>query len=179
MKRTLPILLIGLVSAFVVAEAVGQGMMGGGMMGSGMMGSGMMGSQNYAPQGSGMAVMLSGNAGTSFGHAGDAAKVTRTINVIMNDTMRFIPNVIKVKVGETVRFSLKNNGQVAHNMVLGSIDVLRANAGKQPQAGMTILSSGQTGGMVWQFDQPGTVDFACLIPGHLQAGMVGKIIVEN
>jgi uncharacterized cupredoxin-like copper-binding protein len=43
---------------------------------------------------------------------------------------------------------------------------------------MVTLQPGQRGGLVWQFDRPGTVDFACLIPGHMEAGMAGKIVVE-
>ena len=41
------------------------------------------------------------------------------------------------------------------------------------------LKPGQRGGLVWQFGEAGTVDFACLIPGHLEAGMVGKVAVTN
>jgi uncharacterized cupredoxin-like copper-binding protein len=43
---------------------------------------------------------------------------------------------------------------------------------------MITLKAGQRGGIVWQFDKSGTVDFACLIPGHLEAGMTGKVRVE-
>lgn len=40
------------------------------------------------------------------------------------------------------------------------------------------LATGQRGGIVWQFDKPGAVDFACLVPGHMEAGMVGKVEVQ-
>ena len=43
---------------------------------------------------------------------------------------------------------------------------------------MITLGQGQHGGIVWQFDKPGTFDFACLIPGHYQAGMKGQIVVN-
>lgn len=43
---------------------------------------------------------------------------------------------------------------------------------------MITLDPGKIGGLVWQFDQAGTVDFACLIPGHMEAGMVGKVKVS-
>jgi uncharacterized cupredoxin-like copper-binding protein len=43
---------------------------------------------------------------------------------------------------------------------------------------MITLNASQRGGIVWQFDKPGTVDFACLMPGHMEAGMVGKVMVE-
>ena len=39
------------------------------------------------------------------------------------------------------------------------------------------LLPGKTGEIVWTFNRPGDFDFACLIAGHYQAGMVGKIKV--
>jgi uncharacterized cupredoxin-like copper-binding protein len=38
--------------------------------------------------------------------------------------------------------------------------------------------AGQRGGIVWQFDKSGTVDFACLVPGHTEAGMTGRFVVN-
>jgi uncharacterized cupredoxin-like copper-binding protein len=46
------------------------------------------------------------------------------------------------------------------------------------ESNMVTLKPGQRGGIVWQFDKPGAVDFACLLPGHLEAGMAGKVRVE-
>jgi uncharacterized cupredoxin-like copper-binding protein len=37
---------------------------------------------------------------------------------------------------------------------------------------------GQRGGIVWQFDKSETVDFACLVPGHAEAGMTGRFVVN-
>jgi uncharacterized cupredoxin-like copper-binding protein len=31
---------------------------------------------------------------------------------------------------------------------------------------------------VWQFTQAGEFRFACLVPGHLEAGVVGKVLVK-
>jgi uncharacterized cupredoxin-like copper-binding protein len=39
------------------------------------------------------------------------------------------------------------------------------------------VNAGKTGGLIWTFNRAGEFDFACLIPGHYQAGMVGKISV--
>lgn len=72
------------------------------------------------------------------GQPSDAAKVSRTIAINMDDMMRFTPAEINVKEGETIRFIIK----------------------------------------LWQFTQAGTVDFACLIPGHTESGMIGKIFVS-
>ncbi|MCP5230316.1 plastocyanin/azurin family copper-binding protein, partial [Accumulibacter sp.] len=35
------------------------------------------------------------------------------------------------------------------------------------------------GGLLWKFEQPGSVDFACLVPGHMEAGMVAKVTVSE
>ena len=44
---------------------------------------------------------------------------------------------------------------------------------------MLSLSPGKTGEIVWQFTHSGTVDFACLQPGHMEAGMIGKVAVKH
>jgi uncharacterized cupredoxin-like copper-binding protein len=125
-------------------------------------------------------------AASPVGQPGDSAKVTRTIELTMDDSMRFTPSDIQVKAGETVRFFIKNKGKIAHEMVIGSIADLKAHATqmqKMPgmqhaEPNMITLGPGKRGGLVWQFDQAGTVDFACLAPGHMEAGMVGKVKVS-
>lgn len=122
---------------------------------------------------------------SAVGQPGDAAKVTRTIELVMDDTMRFTPDRINVKPGETVRFLVKNSGKIPHEMMIGSTGELKEHAAmmrkmpgmKHAESNMITLNPGQKGGMVWQFPQTGTVDFACLAPGHMEAGMVGKIKV--
>jgi len=134
-----------------------------------------------AGAGHGSQQMRAGRAG----RPGDPAKVSRTIEVIMEDSMRFTPSTIEVKQGETIRFFVKNAGKVPHEMVLGMMDELKAHAAqmrsmpamKHTEPNMITLNPGQRGGIVWQFDTAGTVDFACLIPGHMEAGMVGKVHV--
>jgi uncharacterized cupredoxin-like copper-binding protein len=123
---------------------------------------------------------------TPFGQQGDPGKVTRTIRVAMNDRMRFDPESITVKKGETVRFVVANQGAVLHEMVLGTPEALKAHAElmkKHPgmehdEPSMTHVKPGATGEIVWQFTRAGNFEFACLIPGHFEAGMVGKVAVK-
>lgn len=123
----------------------------------------------------------------NVGRAGVAAKVTRTIGVSMDDTMRFTPDEISVKTGETIRFFVKNSGQMPHEMVIGSVAELKEHAEmmrsmpsmQHAESNMITLKSGQRGGLIWEFDQPGTVDIACLVPGHMEAGMVAKVKVGS
>ncbi len=122
----------------------------------------------------------------AMGQAGDPAKVSSTIEVMMSDNMRFTPDEIKVKAGDTIRFNVKNSGQIPHEMVIGSMKELEEHAEtmrKMPglqhtEPNMIALKPGQKGSIVWKFGKPGTVDFACLVPGHMEAGMIGKIEVE-
>lgn len=123
---------------------------------------------------------------TAFGREGDPKKVTRTIKLDMNDNMRFTPADITVKKGETVKFVAANKGQVLHEMVLGTAEDLKKHAElmkKNPgmehaDANMTHVKPGTTGEIVWQFNKAGDFQFACLIPGHFEAGMLGKVTVK-
>jgi uncharacterized cupredoxin-like copper-binding protein len=120
------------------------------------------------------------------GKPGDPVRAGRTVEVTMDDTMRFTPDQIKVKAGETVRFFVRNAGKLQHEMVIGTLEALKEHATmmrgnpamKHAEPNMTSVPAGRVGGIVWQFDKPGTVYFACLVPGHFEAGMVGKLEVE-
>lgn len=121
----------------------------------------------------------------ALGKPGDPQKVTRTIEVDMTDAMRFKPATIKVKRGETIRFLARNTGKVKHEMVLGTIGELKKHAElmrKFPEMehadpNQVSVEPGMTGELVWQFNKAGTFDFACLVPGHFEAGMIGKVRV--
>ncbi|MFC5519600.1 cupredoxin domain-containing protein [Polaromonas jejuensis] len=120
-----------------------------------------------------------------WGIAGDAKAVNRTITFTMTDNMRFTPDKIDVKQGETIRFVIKNGGQTLHEMVIGTPKDLEAHAAlmmKFPTMAheepyMAHVGPGKTGEIIWTFNKPGTFDFACLIAGHYQAGMTGKVTV--
>lgn len=122
-----------------------------------------------------------------WGIAGDAKAAKRTIRVSMADTMRFSPEKVEVKQGETVRFVLKNDGKTMHEMVLGTKKVLDEHAAmmvKYPnmehdEPYMTHVAPGKTGEIIWTFNRPGEFDFACLIAGHYQSGMKGRILVSG
>lgn len=122
----------------------------------------------------------------AFGIAGDPKKVSRTIEFDMSDEMRFDPSSIKVRRGETLRFVAKNRGRIMHEMVLGTVRDLEEHAAlmkkfpgmEHDEPHMTHVAPGQTGEIVWRFNRPGTFNFACLIAGHMEAGMVGTIEVK-
>lgn len=123
----------------------------------------------------------------AFGKQGIPKNVTRTITIDMEDTMRFGPGDITVKEGETIRFVVKNNGKMMHEMVLGTMEELKEHGElmkKHPgmehdEPYMSHVSPGGEEEMVWQFTKAGEFYYACLIPGHFEAGMVGKIKVTK
>ena len=121
-----------------------------------------------------------------FGKAGDPKKVTRTVTFTMSDKMRFDPSRITVKRGETIRFIAKNNGKLMHEMVFGTTKELMEHAEQMKkfpdmehdEPYMVHVAPGRTGEIIWQFTRAGEFDFACLIAGHYDAGMTGKVIVK-
>jgi uncharacterized cupredoxin-like copper-binding protein len=120
-----------------------------------------------------------------WGIAGDAGRVARTIKVSMSDRMRFTPDAITIRQGETIRFVVKNDGQLMHEFVLGTREAHEEHAAlmirfpnmEHDEPYMTHVAPGKTGEIVWTFNRAGEFGFACLIAGHYQAGMVGKVVV--
>ena len=120
-----------------------------------------------------------------WGIAGDAKAVTRTITFNMADNMRFTPDRIDVKQGDTIKFVIKNTGKVMHEMVIGTKKELDEHAAlmvkfpgmEHDEPYMAHVGPGKSSQMIWTFNKAGNFDFACLIAGHYQAGMVGKINV--
>ena len=127
------------------------------------------------------------HAEESIGKAGEAAKVGRTVTVDMSDTMRFTPSSITVKQGETIRLIAKNSGTIKHELVLGTEKELKEHnevMKKNPEmehadANMVTVAPGKTGEVIWQFTKAGKVNFACLQPGHYDAGMKGTVTVAG
>lgn len=122
-----------------------------------------------------------------WGIAGDPTKVSRTIVVRMTDAMRFHPDRIQVRLGETIRFVIRNEGGMLHEMVIGTRAALAEHAAlmrrfpdmEHDEPWMAHVKPGQTGEIVWRFNRPGDFAYACLIPGHYEAGMVGSLRVDK
>ena len=122
----------------------------------------------------------------AIGEAGDAARVDRTVEVAMSDSMRFSPSRISVRQGETIHFVIHNGGQLRHEMVLGTEHELKEHYAlmkKFPEmehadAEAVTVFPGKTGEIVWRFTKAGKVNFACLEPGHYDAGMKGVVTVS-
>lgn len=136
-------------------------------------------------------IVLHAHEGEHFsaGEPGDPKKPFRTVQVTMHEgdgTMAFTPSKLDVKRGEQIKFVITNAGLLAHEFVLADTKANLKHAalmqkypdmehddpnGKtlQPKANAEIL---------WRFSKKGTFEFACLIPGHREAGMLGHVTVK-
>ena len=121
----------------------------------------------------------------AWGIGGQPNAVKRTVEIGMTDNMRFTPDFIEVKQDETIKFVHVNNGKVMHEFVLGTKKELDEHAAmmkkfpgmEHDEPYMAHVAAGKKGEIIWNFNKVGEFDFACLLPGHYEAGMVGKIKV--
>jgi len=121
----------------------------------------------------------------AFGVEGDPKAATRSVNVAMDDTMRFTPASIAVREGETITFVIRNKGKLLHELVIGTpadlvqhAEMMRKQPGMEHgEPFMVHVKPGATGRLTWRFTKSGNFEFACLVPGHYEAGMKGVIAV--
>lgn len=126
-----------------------------------------------------------------IGKPSDRKLVTRTIEVNINETeagyMLFEPNAIHVEHGSVVGFIVKNDGELDHELFLGSFDEVAKHQQwirnhpdtAHDNSNVIAITSGETAELVWEFSVITNLEFACLIPGHREAGMWGVIVVHD
>jgi uncharacterized cupredoxin-like copper-binding protein len=117
---------------------------------------------------------------------GGMTKVKVSLIETDDGEMLFEPRDLTFKAGETVQFTITNDGDAEHEFVM---DTLENNAkhkelmAKFPEMehddpNAVRLQPGDKGTIVWIFANAGTFEFACLIPGHYEAGMHGALTVN-
>ena len=120
-----------------------------------------------------------------FGQAGNPQQINRRVKIEMHDSMRFSPDKLKVKKGDTVLFVIHNAGAIKHEFVLGTDKALKAHNEFMKQNpnmehdddSMVSVAPDETAEIIWQFSRSGVIYFACLQPGHYDAGMKGSVSV--
>lgn len=151
--------------------------------------------------------LAASTTGFAFGHAAPARQATRTVELTLGD-MYFEPKAVEVKAGETVRFVLTNKGQLLHEFNLGDAAMHAHHQQemlKMQQSGMltptgmkpmdmdhgsmggmqhddpnsVFIEPGKTAELTWTFAKAANLEFACNIPGHYQAGMVGRLTIAD
>ena len=125
------------------------------------------------------------------GSPGDPKRKTaRTIEIIAREAdgkMTYAPDRIEVRRGEQIRFVIKNEGELAHEFLLDSFEgnaKHKLQMEKNPEMehddpNGKRLEPKKSGEILWLFDKVGTFEFACLIPGHYEAGMKGVVTVVD
>jgi uncharacterized cupredoxin-like copper-binding protein len=126
-----------------------------------------------------------------IGSPGTGAEITRTIEVKINETesgyMLFEPDVIHIEHGSVVRFEITNSGSVDHEFFLGSFDEIAKHQKwmrrhpdmEHNDPNSVTIPSAKTATLDWEFSDITNLEYACLIPGHREAGMFGVIIVHD
>ena len=121
----------------------------------------------------------------AFGQPGKAGAATRTIAVTAGD-MHYSVKAVDVARGETIRFVVTNRGPSKHEFVIGNRNFHTQHIKEMEampdmamdEANSIDLRPGQTKVLVWRFTKAGEFLFGCDIPGHFQAGMVGRLHVR-
>ncbi|MCC6869293.1 MAG: cupredoxin family protein [Burkholderiales bacterium] len=121
----------------------------------------------------------------AFGVQGDPKASAHTVTVVMDDRMRFTPASIPVRQGETISFVVRNEGKLLHELVIGTpadlarhAETMRKHPGMaHDEPFMVHVKPGAAERLTWRFTKSGRFEFACLVPGHYEAGMKGMIAV--
>lgn len=138
----------------------------------------------------------------TFGQPGTALDVDRTMEIVATD-VAFDRQYVKVKRGETIRFVIRNDGEIYHEFSIGTPithqihqdemaemmdhgwlmdDGEHAADRNDPHEGMShsklntiLIAPNEVRELIWKFEKANDVEFACNIPGHYEAGMVGNV----
>lgn len=123
------------------------------------------------------------------GTPGMPSEPSRTIEVTMKEAsgqMTFTPNSVKASEGEQIRFLVKNDGELDHEFVLDTAEnnqkhkaAMEGGGKMEAEANAVSVAPGKSAELVWKFDKAGEFEFACLIPGHYEAGMKGSVAVTS
>ena len=121
-----------------------------------------------------------------FGRVGMSSEVSRNVAINMSDQFRFDPETITVGLGETLRLSFQNTGQQTHDWIFGTafeiseyMEMMRRSPDREQNEPQNIqLKPGEEHELVWQFNKQGNFEYACLQPGHYEAGMRGTLAVQ-
>jgi uncharacterized cupredoxin-like copper-binding protein len=132
-----------------------------------------------------IAALLAACAAEPQGSTPGTSEAPRTIEMTMNDQLRFVPDRTTVAVGETIRFVVTNSGVLEHEFVIGDEHEQEEHAAEMMDGGMMhdeanamSVPAGETRELVFTFHEPGELLIGCHVDGHYDAGMVARIIVE-
>ena len=111
----------------------------------------------------------------SAGFVPGTAAAPRTVRIVATPRLRFVPDSVTVKQGETIDFVVTTMGPLVHEFMVGPAADVAADRPGTPE--IADLGMMQTGTLTYTFDGPGPYAYACHVAGHYEAGMVGSIVV--
>jgi uncharacterized cupredoxin-like copper-binding protein len=105
------------------------------------------------------------------------------ISFTMTD-FAFDPNEFMVPAGEEITLNVTHNGTMEHNFIIMNYATdagdIFDDADKVNVFWEVALQPGDSETVVFTApEQPGTYQVICGMPGHLQSGMIGKLIVTE
>jgi uncharacterized cupredoxin-like copper-binding protein len=130
-----------------------------------------------------------GVVATGTGYAVEASEAEREVLgpgvvrvEIGIDRSRFSIDTLRVREGTLVELQVRNDDPIAHELVVGDDAVHRAHeTGDErrhpPRPGEVSVGPGAEAMTFVVLDEPGTLTFACHLPGHVAYGMVGVLRV--
>ena len=126
-------------------------------------------------------------AGSREREAGEVLEIT-----LDAEEWRFEPSIVEVPMGHRVKLTLVNDGRVEHDVEIAgvpaeNIEVMdgverheRLGGGLHHEGVVAAHAEpGTTATVMFTVTEAGEYDFACTIPGHKEAGMVGKLVVTE
>lgn len=163
MERRVAWLGIGLIAAGVILMAGSAAFVGPGSAGQ------------PGPWGFGGPNVPSGPDPVSPGFVPGTTSAPRVVRIVAGRDLRFYPDVVRVKQGETITFEVTTMGPVTHEFMVGpAADVAADKPGTPEIADIGMMA---TKSLTYTFTGPGPFAFACHATGHYEAGMRGTIVI--
>jgi len=83
-------------------------------------------------------------------------------------------------VGEIVNMTVYNVGTMGHDWALTTLNVTNAKVlfGAQIDSGSIPIPVNGSGSVIFKVTKPGDYYYICQVPGHVQLGMWGKVVIN-
>ncbi len=130
-------------------------------------------------------LLVTALAACSATSGGDADP--RTIEVAMTDDLRYDPDELIVRAGETVRFLVRNEGTMVHEFLIGTPEdqvgfeeeMAEGHGGDHEDEVGVSVDPGDMAEFTYTFGAEGEILVGCHQPGHYAGGMVANLTVEG
>lgn len=121
---------------------------------------------------------------SDVGMPAKGAKPDKVVHVLLADDMTIkFKKEVQIEPNDVVQFVVVNVGKIDHEFTIGSAqeqlehrEMMRKMPHHNHDSGNAVtVQPGKAKQLLWHFHGEDTVEFACNIPGHAEAGMVKKV----